>query len=163
MPHAQHLTNPLHGNWDCDQCHIKPTDVLSEKHVFDDSPAKAEVDFSQGLSATGVYDGNGGCSNLYCHGSGKVTGSYRQDDVKPDCTGCHSSSNLQGRHRKHLREGVACGECHSSVASGSNTVINGDLHVNGQIDVLFQNSNMNRASNRCTGSCHGEYHGGETW
>ncbi len=63
-PHAQHLNHPLHGNWGCEQCHLKPTEVLSPAHVFDDTYGKAEVNFSGGLSVAGTYQPETGCANL---------------------------------------------------------------------------------------------------
>lgn len=111
MPHAEHISHPIHGEWDCNQCHLKPTDVMSNQHVFDSTPAKSEVIFSQGLSSLGIYDGNGGCSNLYCHGTGKQLASYVQNNIAPSCTTCHPTNSLSGRHQFHLNNDcttIAC-------------------------------------------------------
>jgi hypothetical protein len=88
-PHAQHLNHPLHGNWGCEQCHLKPTDILSPNHVFDETFGKAEVDFSGGLSAVGTYEAQTGCANLYCHGNGRQVGSAHHQDPTPTCDTCH--------------------------------------------------------------------------
>jgi hypothetical protein len=161
-PHAQHLLNDHHGDWDCQQCHIKPVDVMSLNHIFDDTYGKAEVDFSQGLSAEGVYEGEGKCSNLYCHGTGRVNGAYEHLSTTPSCTTCHPNTSLGGHHGKHLREGVRCDECHADTVSGQ-TIIDKNLHVNGQKDVVFGAGQMSRNQNTCTGTCHGEGHRSERW
>jgi predicted CxxxxCH...CXXCH cytochrome family protein len=108
------------------------------------------------------YDGNGGCSNLYCHGTGKQLASYVQNNIAPSCTTCHPTNSLSGRHQFHLNNGIRCDECHVNVVR-INTMIAPQLHVNGSIDVQFSTIDMNRLDNRCLGSCHGETHRQESW
>ncbi len=50
---------------------MKPVDVLSAGHIFDETPGAAEVDFSGGLSPAGTHFsfGNNTCAGN-CHGEG---------------------------------------------------------------------------------------------
>ena len=169
--HTPHGTEANHAAYACGECHVEPTDVLSVGHIFDDETAGvAEVVFAGGLSRQGQYDGNGACSNLYCHGSGRVTGAASHDDAKPDCNACHAGptavsawATLSGQHRKHMRERVACTDCHAGTVSAANTIIGPLLHVDGDEDVDFGDNAVTRTNARCTGTCHNERHTNETW
>lgn len=169
--HTQHVSESDHAPYDCTQCHVKPEDVLSVGHIFDDTRG-AEVDFSGGISADGVYDGNGSCSSMYCHGNGRgANGSYAHDRAKPDCNGCHPGPRpndtqlrtMSGEHRKHMREGLACTDCHNDTVSGAGTLVDVSLHANGEKDVVFGSATMSRNNGTCTGTCHNERHSGERW
>ena len=120
--HTEHLSERNHIAWDCNECHVKPVDVLSVGHVFDDTPGASEVDFSGGLSAGGRYDGNGGCANMYCHGNGRTGGAYDHTNARPTCNTCHPSNRLGGGHGTHLREGVSCEYCHQDTAASANAI-----------------------------------------
>lgn len=161
--HTEHTTERNHIAWDCDQCHIKPLDVLSEGHIFDATAGKSEVDFSGGLSPAGEYDGNGGCSNLYCHGTGRAYGAIEHTAARPSCSGCHTAPPRTGEHGQHSREGIACDQCHSETAQGSNAIGNVANHVNGTIDVAIAVAGFTFQAGTCTGSCHGENHRGRRW
>lgn len=167
--HTPHVSERNHAPFDCVQCHLKPSDVLSARHVFDDTPGQAEVDFSGGLSAGGVYNGSGSCSNLYCHGNGRTAGSYDHLFARPDCGTCHGSisnggSGLSDPHEDHLEEGVTCDQCHSATATARGTaILDPGRHVNGTIDVVLASGTLTRENGTCTGSCHGEEHGGRLW
>jgi len=111
-PHTEHVSVRNHRAYDCTQCHIKPVDVLSMGHVFDDSPGQTEVTFAQGLSVGGTYDGQGTCANLYCHGNGRgPNGTMQHQAARPTCTTCHAGiasgragwRTMSGGHEDHLR------------------------------------------------------------
>lgn len=168
-PHPEHVALGNHRAYDCTECHTKPTDVLSDGHVFDDSPGAAEVTFEHGLSAGGVYEGGGSCTNLYCHGNGRTRGAYTHERARPTCDTCHAGptstrwASLSGRHADHLREGVRCFECHSRTVDGQGDILNGDVHVNGVKDLDFASGQITRTNGQCSGSCHLERHVGRTW
>jgi predicted CxxxxCH...CXXCH cytochrome family protein len=70
-PHYDHINTAMTEPFDCVECHVKATDVLSQGHVFDDTPGMAEVDLGGGLSPQGTYASGDGCQSLYCHGNGQ--------------------------------------------------------------------------------------------
>lgn len=168
--HDAHVAGEIHAPFDCDQCHRKPLDVLSEGHIFDATPAQAEVVFTMGLSQGASYEGEGQCSNLYCHGNGRQRGSWSVDQGSPSCASCHPhlSSGRAGwsvmsePHEDHLREGITCAECHRSVTDGDERISDVALHVNGQVD-LETPPGIERRGTQCSGACHGERHERAEW
>jgi predicted CxxxxCH...CXXCH cytochrome family protein len=163
IPHAQHISSSVHGNWDCNQCHKQPVDIFSDQHIFDDSPGKAEVSFALGLSTQGVYNGQGGCSNLYCHGNGNQNGAYQHDAVNPGCDGCHPRAQLGGEHQRHRNEGLPCSGCHQQTVNEQEQITNAQMHVNGQKEILFETNQLSQANGFCNGICHGKIHFFKTW
>lgn len=183
--HVRDLSGRDHQRYDCSQCHLQPTDVLSVNHMFDDSPGQAEVVFNSlgtanTLSDVANYDANtGGCSALYCHGNrGRDNGTVANfTSTISSCDTCHpfmnSSSNsienlISGEHKKHIKdEGAACYYCHDSVVDSSNAIKNPDLHVNGIADISFNASAVGTGTwngNGCSLNCHGESHRvGDSW
>ena len=161
--HTEHTSERNHVAWDCDQCHLEPVDVMSEGHVFDTTPGASEVDFSGGISDAGEYDGNGGCSNLYCHGNGRIYGEIEHTAERPDCGGCHTLAGLSGEHGKHRREGVSCEACHSRTVSNPTTISNVENHVNRVKDVAITAAGFQFENGTCSGTCHGERHSGRRW
>ncbi len=170
--HTDHVTTDIHGAYGCAQCHDTPTDVLTPGHLFlgDVTPAVAEVQFGEGLSAAGTYTG-GTCSNLYCHGNGQSNnGSVTAATGSDDCDACHAAvwsgedawDEMSDEHDKHLEEGIVCGSCHSAVVSGGSTIIDPTLHVDGALSVVPE-SPVTWNGSGCTGSCHGEQHNNRTW
>ena len=168
--HTAHEEEIVHMGYDCAQCHVMPTDVLSDGHVFDATEGKAEVVFSGGLSAQGTYDGNGGCSNLYCHGNGQSNGSFTDGNDTPECGDCHAGPNssaldlrnLSGEHFKHLREGVDCVDCHNTLNAQGEIGI-ASQHVNGTVEIDMGNESITWNGATCDGSCHRENHRNEGW
>ena len=158
--HTAHVTaSANHVAFDCTSCHVKPTDVLSAGHVFDDTPdGKSEVTFAGGLSPTGTY-ATGTCSTLYCHGTGVgSTGSVRVSDGARNCGSCHAASPTTGQHSRHRRLGYACYECHGDTVDQSGNIVRPELHVNGRKDTKFGTSTIVFRSGTCTGTCHGQGH-----
>jgi predicted CxxxxCH...CXXCH cytochrome family protein len=157
-PHTVHVTRTIHAPFDCEQCHRKPQDALTPGHLFDDdTPARAEVAFADGLSPQGAWDGNGTCTNVYCHGDGRVNGDATVGEQRT-CEMCHQDAALSGEHDLHLGDADAvCGECHADVVEGTETILAPGLHVDGAVSVTLP-AGMTRTGNRCTGSCHDEDH-----
>ncbi|MBK8235940.1 MAG: hypothetical protein IPK74_10310 [Deltaproteobacteria bacterium] len=178
IAHPKHVIEENHPAYDCTQCHVKPTDVLSMNHVFDDSPAQSEVSFLMGLSGAGSYDGSGSCSSLYCHGNGRQdNGSYSHDMATPDCGGCHAYpgtanndlNSMSGEHRRHMNEGAECQDCHTDTVSGDG-ILTATLHVDGNKDVKLSgpavDMTWNGGAKTCNGTCHtgeAEGHNNEHW
>ena len=169
--HTNHvIARPMHVAWDCNQCHVKPTDVLSANHLFDSTPGKSEVVLSGGRSSAGTYN-NGTCSNTYCHGNGRTNGTVATSAAAMTCSSCHpgpgttsaQAGAMSGQHRTHISQGIACYECHGSVVNAAGTIIDATKHVNGAKDTLFGTSNVTYSGGRCSGTCHGESHGNRGW
>lgn len=169
--HTEHVTmgSGTHGPFDCSQCHSTPQDVLTPGHMYDATPAVAEVDFSAGLSHQGNYN-MGSCTQMYCHGNGQAHNGRAEDDptFQENCGTCHGGyyeggwGNLSGEHSEHLGEGVACWDCHGNTTQDAQTINNPALHVNGRVNVQMPNG-ITYNGNTCTGSCHGEGHSAERW
>jgi hypothetical protein len=177
--HPAHTSGRLSAPFDCNNCHRKPTDVLSPYHVFDASPRRAENNLTGGLSTVGVYDPvQGKCFNLYCHGTGRGSnGTVDKHAPGPlACSACHADmttparwSTMTDHHSTHLVKGnINCTNCHVGVSSKDPGVIDGKtLHVNGKPDVGFSADSgtmqFDAGSHSCTGTCHNEVHDGRTW
>ena len=170
FPHTAHVQGPRSHAYDCVECHAVPESLLAAGHIFDDTPGRAEVDLSGGISPNGQHSQDGACSSLYCHGSGKGDdGSITRDSATPACDGCHPSKaggssaweSMSGDHRKHLNKNIECADCHGSVVSGSDRVITPDLHVNGAHEIQMP-AGIVWSGGRCTGLCHWKGHS-ERW
>lgn len=172
VAHPKHVSEGVAQAFDCVQCHTKPTNVMSAGHAFDATHEAAEVTFAGGLSPMGTFNGVNTCSNNYCHGNGRVNGSYSDGGGPLSCAGCHPSTTsspdlwqtMSGEHKKHLELGYGCNECHLSVTTNSLTIAATNLHVNGskQVQLLVGTIAWAPATKRCTGPCHGENHN-DTW
>ncbi|HVZ31712.1 MAG TPA: hypothetical protein VG963_04760 [Polyangiaceae bacterium] len=164
IPHTDHVTKTIHAAFNCDTCHKNYQDALEPGHMYDDTPGKAEVTLSAGLSKDGKYDGNGHCSNLYCHGDGITPNkSIAHTDPKLTCAGCHSDTPVTGSHIFHTI-GFSCDECHSPSVNDSMVIVGPDNHVNGKVDLLMPDNNMQWNGMTCTGTCHVIVaHDNDTW
>lgn len=175
VPHRAHTgASATHVAFDCDQCHAKPEDVLSEGHLFvgDTTPGTAETDFSAGLAPKTVWKAgaNGSCSADYCHGDGKGENGTVQHGVKINgCGRCHADRTtplrwlgMSGEHGKHLLEGAACADCHAATATGSNAIADATKHLDGTVEVSFSEP-ITFVGGRCDGDCHGEGHDQRGW
>jgi hypothetical protein len=166
--HRSHVSEQNHLPFDCNECHLKPDDILSIGHLLDETPARAEVVFTNGRSGEGTYLGDAECASLWCHGNGRgANGSWSVARGKPTCNDCHVGpsgawENLSRPHRKHLEEGITCADCHSATVDRSGSIIGLDRHVNRQVDLQLV-PEMTRDDGRCSGTCHLEPHQGEVW
>jgi predicted CxxxxCH...CXXCH cytochrome family protein len=174
LAHTAHVTEGISQAFDCLQCHVTPSNVLSMEHAFDDTPGKAEVGFASGLSAAGSYSGAGTCSNLYCHGNGRENNGVVVDgSTSMQCTSCHPGltssegawESMSGEHSKHLKENFTCGNCHLDVTEDGASIRGPLLHVDGVNQIRFTDTRLNYNPNtgRCAGNCHGENHENESW
>lgn len=175
VPHRAHTSaTALHTAFDCTTCHAKPANVLTPGHVFvgDTTPGIAEVAFAGGLSPAARWNpGTGTCSNLYCHGNGRGSnGTVVHTANVGACADCHPGPasgrdawvRMSGTHEDHLREGVACWECHRDTADASG-ITTPAKHVDGVKDVALPVA-MTRTGGTCTGTCHAFAHAaGTSW
>lgn len=172
-PHSAHVQDTeWHAAFDCVLCHPTPTDVLSSGHIFvgDDTPGSVEVDFSGSYASGSEWNGDGLCSNVYCHGNGADLRGEKGHVGELDQCGvsCHSTADFEameplgGEHGEHTRRNVGCAECHQSVIDAGNQIIGLSLHVNGSVDVELS-EDLGWDGSTCTGSCHNEQHDAATW
>lgn len=165
--HSAHVETHWHEAYECSQCHVVPEDVLSEGHfmVGDDTPGESEVFFAGGLSEAGIYDGDGSCSNLYCHGNGRgnngTMGHIMTEEL--NCTSCHPNSrssnddweDMSGEHEEHLDEGAECADCHALTVNSMGQLIGPEFHVNGTVNVqLIEGMEWSADTMTCSGTCH---------
>lgn len=172
-PHREHTGGADHRALPCEECHRKPTSVLSPGHNFlrDPTVAVAEVDFSGGLSPNARWEGDS-CATAYCHGDGRVDGGGRIKLTKSNlgCDGCHQSADsnlleqaeMSGQHARHLREAVACGDCHADTVVGNDAILDPEKHVNGKPNVAMVDG-VTWDHGTCDGTCHNERHTNEGW
>lgn len=169
--HTAHVTEGIHAVFDCSQCHAKPTDVLTSGHLFDGTPAIAEVELSAGLSKEGLWAA-GTCGSLYCHGNGNGTlGAFDDGAPAPGCGDCHAFTSggsvavttMSGQHKRHVDEGIACSECHGATVDAAGAITQPILHVNGFAEVAITGANVSFTGTACTGLCHTKLHFGEGW
>jgi predicted CxxxxCH...CXXCH cytochrome family protein len=163
-PHTVHVAQGVAAASACTECHVAPLDVLTPGHVFDATPAAAEVSFVAGLSAQASYDGQT-CTNTYCHGNGRAdSGTIAKSAAPLPCSGCHATdgSGMSGDHSRHINgENMDCSECHDTVVNLAQAIIAPALHVDGARQVSFSaGGTYNPANRTCSGvGCHGT----ETW
>jgi predicted CxxxxCH...CXXCH cytochrome family protein len=174
--HQQHLnTTDKHAAFACETCHAVPTDVLTPGHIFvaDDTPARAELDFTEGLSDRATWTATTGtCSGAYCHGDGQGhNGTVTVDAAPMRCSSCHPDrtssrdtiERMSGEHEEHVaKEGLGCHECHAATTADSTRILDVAVHVDGSVQVVMP-SGVTRSGSTCTGSCHGEPHEAEPW
>lgn len=169
--HTKHVTTTIHTAWECTTCHATPTTAFDAGHflVSDDTPGVAEVDLSGGLSSGGSYDATAGCSNLYCHGDGQGDNGAVEVTATVVCGDCHPGPDdsrdwaaLSGAHADHLREGLACADCHAPTVNARGEIVGTDTHVNGTKDIEMPAA-VTQAADGCTGTCHNARHNGVDW
>jgi predicted CxxxxCH...CXXCH cytochrome family protein len=175
--HPLHVSGGAIANaYDCSQCHDKASDVLSPGHVFDDSPGNAENDYGNGLSPQTTFARDSGtCSNVYCHGSGRLDDGVIAASAGPlPCSGCHPTlasgaagwGKMSGPHAAHMAAtGISCASCHSETTADGTTITSKEQHINGRRDVEIDEPSFTYDETRklCTGSCHGFSHSGLGW
>jgi predicted CxxxxCH...CXXCH cytochrome family protein len=168
--HDEHVAGYDHLTYGCDQCHYKPSDVLTPGHVFDDVTAGyGELDYTAGLAPVATYY-QGTCSNVYCHGDGYNTlGTATDGQGGMACYSCHPDqtsdpnvwNGMSGRHKQHLDTQIYCSECHSQVVDQNQTVLQPQYHVDGYTQVLPIGTTW--INETCDGECHGHNHIANTW
>lgn len=170
-PHHRHVTDNTHLAFGCEACHARPESVTTPGHLWDATPAQAEVDLSAGLSPQGSWDG-AACSDLYCHGSGRRSdGRVSASDGPLGCDDCHAGptsgrdawDTMSGEHEDHLDEGLLCDDCHQDTTRDNRSIHEPSVHVNGVADFAPDTSYIRRTGDTCDGACHGFNHDDRDW
>jgi predicted CxxxxCH...CXXCH cytochrome family protein len=147
--HSRHLSGGQVANGrSCSNCHIVPSSVLETSHLGADSIAE--------ITWSGISNKSGGanwsrvsnkCGSVYCHGNfvgGKAGNAPTWNSTsQATCGSCHDAgtqpSLLLWKHDTHVTlAGLICADCHGNVVNGALTIIDRDLHVNGNVDTLTQ-------------------------
>jgi predicted CxxxxCH...CXXCH cytochrome family protein len=137
--HRSHLVEgEFRINFECSDCHLRPTEVGSEGHIGTDLIAEVTFgDLARTQGATPAWDRQDmACSGTYCHGATHVQGPSPVnaplwtvvDGSQAFCGSCH-------RIPPHDNFGP-CNICHGNVVSADTTITDfgKTLHVNGTID-----------------------------
>ncbi len=175
--HTMHvMESGVASAYDCVQCHVKASDVLSPGHIFGNPPGGAMNDFGAGLSPQGTFDrSTGTCSNLYCHGDGRGDNGTIAHGTAIACDGCHATQatgaagwgKMSGPHSGHLASstGITCGDCHAATTTNGTTIANKAVHVDGKVDVSIPTTGItwDATTHTCTGTCHNVSHNGLGW
>jgi predicted CxxxxCH...CXXCH cytochrome family protein len=173
-PHDSHVRSAITDPLDCVECHVKAADVLSQGHVFDDTPGVAEVDLGGGRSPQGAYSRATGCQSLYCHGSGQGDdGAIAINAPAMTCDSCHAGmssgaaawSEMSGLHAFHLESGAGCQDCHEDTSSNGASIADPSLHVNAIRELAFSAAGFawDSSGRTCSGTCHDEAHSALPW
>ncbi len=127
----------ISNGFDCSVCHIKPQSVDDPFHIDTTSIGIAEVIFSSVATAEGnspIWDrSTGTCRNVYCHG-GASTGEISwtdQSGTPGQCGFCHAIPPPSPHPQFSIDK---CYICHADVVDQNGDIINGELHINGQVD-----------------------------
>lgn len=170
--HAAHASGRITTALACTQCHNGHVEVLSPGHIFDTTPARAEVFQGGGLSPAATYDYTSKtCANNYCHGDGQTNGTIVYNAAPRTCHDCHPDittpnrwGTMSGYHNKHLNlSGVNCTTCHNGVVATDPSVITDKTrHLDGKRNIQFSTDaaglTYNVTTKTCNGSCHGKGH-----
>ncbi|MEQ1568547.1 MAG: hypothetical protein ABMA64_23115 [Myxococcota bacterium] len=174
MAHPEHHDNDDHKSYDCDQCHgavsLTYTDAFTDPgHWWTSelSPGVADIDLTDGLSPAGTYTATTGtCASMYCHGDGNKTLKSQTDSANGlACNSCHPSNvagSMSGDHDEH--EDEPCSDCHVTVVSSAEAIIDADLHVDGikqAVPAAATNITFTKSGSTITcsgGKCHGQDH-----
>ena len=141
--HTAHVTaSDAAPAFDCDQCHAKPTDALSEGHI--DGPT-ATVTFG-GLAVkwtTPAWDrGSATCSSTYCHGATLPGGTNKAPAwtggaEQAACGTCHGVPPPPP-HPAVTTGAAGCSTCHPATVDTAGALIPpaaGGKHLDGLLEV----------------------------
>jgi predicted CxxxxCH...CXXCH cytochrome family protein len=161
--HESHLnpdsTERFSRKVDCSECHDPVTHFNDPSHIGPNPDNRAEIIFGSLArnSLPGdsiphpIYDGNGKCSNVYCHGNFRQGNRNAQPVFNNPgsvvCGSCHGDpamgnptpgapNNFQSPHFSFYTIQF-CANCHGSVIDSSGSFVNKSRHVNGQVDLNF--------------------------
>jgi predicted CxxxxCH...CXXCH cytochrome family protein len=169
--HTTHMEGgTLADAFDCSDCHLVPTSLLSPGHYDPDSVA--EMTWSALAGAGSTWNRAAAtCENTYCHGNFSG-GDAANTPVwtgsnQADCGSCHDAgtnpATLSGRHEKHINErNLDCIECHVTVVDAQDIIVGRSLHVNGADNVVFLRGGT-YSGGSCTGLDGNACHGRKSW
>lgn len=162
--HSAHVQDGLFADaFECEECHITPTEVLDTVHLDGDNIAEVTLSSLAGSSASYSQAGEV-CNNVYCHGSfvgGNTFNPIWTDSSQTVCGSCHNvDSHLPWLHEFHVGSaGIRCSICHATVVDDQENIIGLDLHINGVADTSITDWTMCNTCHGTETSCDG-CHGG---
>jgi len=122
----------------CAACHLVPSTVGFSDHIDVSTPGVAELNFgdiAENDGANPEYDAdNATCSSTYCHGDAEpewmvIDGTYNS------CGTCHGDADTADPNPHSAVYAVTdCATCHGSVIDATGSIIDGSLHVNGNVN-----------------------------
>lgn len=169
--HTRHMEGGAFADaFSCSDCHLVPAAFHDPGHYGTDEIAEITWSSLAGASASWNRT-NATCSAVYCHGrfSGGASNNAPvwTGSNQATCGSCHDvGSNpitLTGQHDRHIRDkGLDCIECHSTVVSRSQVILNLSLHVDGIKTVNFLQGGTYQ-NGTCSGLNTGTCHSSESW
>lgn len=167
--HAKHDTY-YSGAANCAKCHSDHTAENNKfAHATSAGKRNLNISFSATPNnGNGAYSGAlndylpsqinafGDCTATYCHSNGtRSTPAFVQNQTATwggslTCKGCHKSDNASGdiiatgSHTRHVNATkyytFSCNKCHAATAGSAMTIIDTTAHVNGKVNIKFNNS-----------------------
>ncbi len=148
----------------CNTCH---NGGGSETQNHDNGPVTLSLlsNIYSARSGTAVYNADGTCSNISCHG-GQTTPAWLTGSIDPGtgCTSCHSygtseyNSFVSGEHFLHvITLGKACTACHDTAKLSAThfTTLNTQVVEGSAVATLNDSLHYVPSTFACTPSCHG--------
>jgi predicted CxxxxCH...CXXCH cytochrome family protein len=168
--HQAHVNKgAISGSVACEECH--PAVTLMDGDAHPDPLSRGTViefgPLAQTGGATPAWNRTTGtCTNTYCHG-GSLPGTFtpapphwtKVDGSQVKCNSCHDNTpaGLGASHPFHVA--YTCDTCHANVVSANlTTILDPNLHVDGQVDVRMAAGTWDSAAKTCadtTDACHG--------
>ena len=156
-PHAQHMASDRYGAnaiFSCNTCHSSTASnntTISDKSKHADSQKTVTFNATSG----GSWSTSLQCSNTYCHSAGTAssgTHTGRSWTSSVTCASCHgdAATLATGAHTAHVNNTagvgrtVGCTECHNATASNNTTISSYANHVDKNVNIRFDGSNLNR-------------------
>ncbi len=163
--HTAHVASAQWARaFDCDECHISPTQSSDPGHL--DGALPAEIVWGDLAKTDDLSpDWNGStCADVYCHGNSLQEGTNKNPSWTSAqdlaCNACHGLAPNSGAHQKHTRDySFDCQTCHQGYII--NTTVDKQIHIDGKKDVQLSNAVGGSFANETCANviCHGS---GET-
>jgi len=143
--HQSHLSGSAEfAAVNCEECHVVPTWWGALTHL---GAPPAEVIFSgkailRNRTPAWIH-ADAACANTYCHGNHRPVWTELEGDWKK-CGSCHAIPplvDLEGdsieEHRTPIpMTRLVCVLCHDDVIDATGEITQGELHVNGEVNVI---------------------------
>lgn len=155
--HTKHVQTAGYS-YACSQCHNGAGHNTTKHADYSiDVALTGGGSYSQTTNTPG--NGYGSCSSTYCHSNGtSASGTHAAmswgTTVNSTCSSCHGGDATAGNvlatnaHGAHINNAdaigfnVGCAVCHSQTASGNRSISTFAYHVNGNVNVRFDNGTL---------------------